>query len=306
LLTLEQCLTVKADDYNQCLGQLSHSLSCATGLNASLRFHYVLFDGDGQPKFEQLAELLVSFIVNYCFSAKKLQNLNPQQLSRLFMQARDLFRQYEHSGQAGEVLIYFLLESVLKAPQVLQKMPITTNTAEERKGGDGLHAKWNNQLQVLDIYFSESKLYGKFSDALRDAFNSMETFHAIRMRRHEYFLVTHNMQMLDPLVQEQLTDFFLGKPGKNIRTNHACLLGFDWKEYLCLNDSRRVAFVKEFETRYLLEAERLAKRVDEKLSTSSLKNFGFEFFVVPFKSVEEFRVWFNRALSGVRHAGVTS
>ncbi len=299
-------MSVKAEDYQECLGQLTHSLSCATAQDVSLRFHYVLFDGDGQPKFEQLAELLVSFIVNYCFSAKKLQNLNAQGYSKLFMQARDLFRRYEHSGQAGEVLIYFLLESVLKAPQVLQKMPITTNTEEERKGGDGLHAKWNEPLQLVDVYFSESKLYSRFPEALRDAFTSMETFHAVRMRKHEYFLATHNMQMLDPAVQEQLTDFFLGKPGKNIRTNHACLLGFDWKEYKCLSDSRRAEFLREFEARYLAEAAGFAQKIDEKLSNSSLKNFGFEFFIVPFKSVEEFRIWFNRALSGVKHASVTS
>jgi Cap4 SAVED domain len=271
-----------------------------------MRFHYVIPDGDGEPKFQHLAELLATFIINYCFSAKKLQNPTPQSLSKLFMQARDLFRKYEHSGQAGEVLIYFLLESILSAPQVLQKMPITTNTAEERKGGDGLHAKWNPELQLLDVFFSESKLYRDFSAALNDAFISMERFHATPMRAHEYFLATHNLQLLDPVAQEQLVDFFLGKPDKNIRTNHACLLGFDWDEYSCLDDARRVSFLSEFALRYASEAQRIRDKIDSKLSVCSIKNFRFEFFMVPFRSVKEFRVWFNRALTGVKYVGLPS
>lgn len=154
MLTLEKCLAVTAEHYRECLRELTHSLTCSRGLKAALRFHYVVPDGDGEPKFQHLAELLATFIVNYCFSARKFQNAGPQTLTKLYMQARDLFRKYEHSGQAGEVLIYFLLESVLSAPQVLQKMPITTNPGEERKGSDGLHAKWNPDLKLLDVFFS--------------------------------------------------------------------------------------------------------------------------------------------------------
>jgi hypothetical protein len=306
LLTLEQFLTVKPEHYHECLGELTHSFSCSPGVNASLRFHHVLPDGDGEPKFQHLAYLLATFIVNYCFNAKKLQNLTPQGHARLFMQARDLFRQYENSGQAGEVLIYFLLESILSAPQVLQKMPITTNAAEERKGGDGLHAKWNPDLQLLDVYFSESKLYADFSDALRDALASMEKFHAMDMRNHEFFLATHNLQLLDLIAQETLSDFFFGKPGTSIRTNHACLIGFDWNEYSCLTDSRRAAFLQDFEAKYLEEAEHIRNKIDAKLSKSSITKFKFEFFVVPFKSVEEFRSWFHKALSGVSNARISS
>jgi uncharacterized protein DUF1837 len=298
LVKLEQYLSVKPEHYAECIGELTRPVACSDGLEASLRYHYVLPDGDGQPKFQHLAEMLVAYIINYCFSAKKLQFLTPFESSKLFMQARDLFRKYEQSGQPGEVLIYFLLEAVLSATQVLQKMPISTNPGEERKGSDGVHAKWNPDRQLLDVFFSESKLYKDFGDALRDTFKSIETFHATPMRKHEYFLTTHQMQLLDPAAQEELTAFFTGKPGKQIRTNHACLIGFDWEEYRCLDDDRRAAFLVEFEQRYLAEAERIRDKIEERLSGSGIKHFRFHFFIVPFKSVEDFRAWFLAALVG--------
>jgi len=298
LLTLEQYLAVKPEHYHECLGELTHDLTCPSGLDASFRFHYVLTDGDGQPKFEYLADMLVGYIVNYCFSAKKLHTLTPYEFSRLFMQARELFRKNSHSGQAGEILIYFLLETVLSATQVLQKMPIVTNPADERKGGDGLHAKWNPDLKLLDVFFSESKLYKDFSGAIRSAFKSMEEFHATATRKHEYFLTTHNMGMLDPIAQQELTEFFTGKAGKNIRTNHACLIGFDWEEYKCLDDARRKQFLTDFETRYRAEAARIKDKINAHLGTSSINRFRLHFFLVPFKSVEQFRDWFMKALTG--------
>jgi hypothetical protein len=297
LLSLDKYLTVKPDDYKECLGELTHSLTCHGG-DASLRFHYVLFDGDGEPQFEQLAEQLATFVVTYSFNAKKFQNSTPQKLARLFMQARDLFRKYEHSGQAGEVLIYFLVEAILLAPQVLQKMPITTNPADERKGTDGIHAKWNPVLHLLDVYFCESKIWQNFSDALADAFKSMEKFHETKMRKHEFFLTTHNLQLVDQEGQDALTDFFLGKPGTKIRTNHACLLGFNWNEYACLGDHRRSEFLANFVTRYELEARAIRDKIDKKFSKSQINNFHFDFFMVPFRNVDEFRTWFQKALRG--------
>src|SRR5262249_47551518 len=150
----------------------------------------------------------------------------------------------------------------------------------------------------LDVYFAESKLHNDFARSLREAFVSLESFHATPMRKHEYLLATHNLQLLDQAAQQELMDFFTQKPGKLIRTNHACLLGFDWDEYKCLDDDRRAAFLKEFEIRYLEEAKKVRDKVDSKLSSCCLTKFGFEFFMVPFKSVEDFRVWFNAALTG--------
>ena len=297
MLNLNKLLCNFPEQFDECLGTLDHSLSFSANLQAELRFHYVQFDGDGEPKFEQLAELLVHSIITYCFGAKKRENLSAVEAVKLFTQARDLFRKYEHDGQAGEVLIYFLLESVLGAPQVIQKMPVTTNPKEERKGSDGLHARWNEKLGLLDIFFAESKLHQSFSGALTDAFESMESIHS-KKKKHEFFLATHNIQHLGLEAEEELLKYFTGKPGTKIRTNHACLLGFDWKEYKNLTLPGRAEFIAAFADRYRNEALQLRDKIDSKLHDCAIKHLRFEFLVLPFTSVADFRSFFNSALVG--------
>lgn len=62
-LSLEELLCVRSEHYGQCLAPLNHSLTCCDELSAELRFHYVIADGDGEPKFQQLATLLVHSIL---------------------------------------------------------------------------------------------------------------------------------------------------------------------------------------------------------------------------------------------------
>lgn len=298
MLDLNKLLCASPEQYAQCLAVLKHDLKCSPGLSAELRYHYVDFNGDGEPKFQLLAQMLVHSIITYCFGAKKRENLTATEAAQLFTQARDLFRKYDNAGQAGEVLIYFLLESVLGAPQILQKMPVTTNPAEERKGTDGLHAKWNPDLGLLDVFFAESKLYQCFTTALADAFVSMEKVHATPMKTHELFLATHNLQHLGADCEDELMRFLNGQVGTKIRTNHACLIGFDWEEYKCLGDERRAQFLAEFLERYRTEAFALRDKTDAKLQACAIKHLRFEFFLLPFRSVEDFRTWFNAALVG--------
>jgi len=298
VLNLNRLLCALPEQYEECFATLKHELACSTGLNAELRFHFVEFDGDGEPKFQHLAKLLVHSIITYCFGAKKRENLGAVEAARLFTQARDLFRKYEHAGQAGEVLIYFLLEAVLGAPQIVQKMPISTNPAEERKGTDGVHARWNEQLQLLDVFFAESKLYQSFSGALSDAFVSMEKLHSTQAIGHEFFITTHNLQHLGSESESDLLGFLSGKPGTKIRTNHACLLGFDWQEYKHLDAEGRTGFIADFVDRYGSEAVSLRDKIDAKLQECAIKHLRFEFFVVPFRSVADFRSRFNAALLG--------
>jgi hypothetical protein len=291
VLDLNKLLCASPEQYGQCLAVLEHDLKCSQGLSAELRYHYVDFDGDGEPKFQILAQMLVHSIITYCFGAKKRENLTAVEAAQLFTSARNLFRKYENAGQAGEVLIYFLLESVLGAPQILQKMPVTTNPAEERKGTDGLHAKWNPELGLLDLFFAESKLYQSFSKALVDAFASMEKIHTTPKKAHELFLATHNLQHLGADCEDDLMKFLNGQVGTKIRTNHACLIGFDWDEYKCLDDGRRAQFVAEFLQRYRIEAVALRDKIDGKLQACAIKHLRFEFFLLPFRSVEDFRAW---------------
>ena len=157
-ISLEGLLEAQRADYDANFSHIDHKVVCDEAPSASIRLHFVRADASGQPRFRELARLLVRYITVYCVRAERRKDLPELQRNEMFMQCRDLFVPLKDSGQVGELLIYFLLETVLYAPQALKKMPMTTNPNEERKGSDGVHLLWDEQASVLELIFAESKI----------------------------------------------------------------------------------------------------------------------------------------------------
>jgi hypothetical protein len=177
-------------------------------------------------------------------------------------------------------------------------MSLTTNAQDERKGSDGLHFAWNSELDLLELYFAEAKIWNSFAGALTDVFSSIETFHSAGLRQHELNLFSAHFRILDLELQKKILSYVNGKHAPKTRMTHACLLGFDWSEYNCLDDMRRRDFVAEFEDRYSSWAVEAIRKLETKLASFPLKHLRFEFFFLPFKSVADFRQLFEEALRG--------
>jgi len=298
--SLESLIEAQRVDYDANFSHVEHEIVCEEPPSATIRLHFVKADASGEPRFRELARLLVRHITLYCFKAERRRDLPELERNEMFMQARDLFRKTGNSGQVGELLIYFLLETVLNAPQALKKMPMTTNPNEERKGSDGVHLRWDEPAAVLEVIFAESKIWNSFSDALADAFTSMENFHDSRTKQHEVNAFTSGFSGLDPGLQKKVVSYVEGENSSNFRLTQACLIGFNWKEYECLTDGRRSDFIKEFEERYRAWADGMRESLNAKLKAFRHKHLRFEFFMLPFKDVEAFRNWFQEELTGIK------
>ena len=61
----------------------------------------------------------------------------------------------DRTGEAGEVLLFFLVEAILEAPQIVAKMELKTNHKDEVKGSDGIHARWNEKLGLVDFFLAK-------------------------------------------------------------------------------------------------------------------------------------------------------
>jgi hypothetical protein len=190
------------------------------------------------------------------------------------------------------------MEAVLNAPQALKKMPITTNKKEERKGSDGVHIRWNEGEQALEIFFAESKIWADFGKALADAFQSMDEFHNDGKKDDELKLVSAQFKIIDADLQGRVLQYIDGDDVLKTRITHVCLIGFNWSEYACLDDSRRNQFVADFEQRYAKWAASAVQKLENKVNAFQHKFVRFEVFFLPFKSVDDFRKWFEEGLRG--------
>lgn len=295
---LSEYIECSRDRYDACLDCIETGLKI-DGAEVTLRFHHLRFDGNGQPKFQDLANCLADHLIEYCFSARRRGNpTHPHDYGKLHREARRLLRKFETGGESGELLLYFLMESILGAPQILAKMDLKTNRKIEVLGSDGIHMKWNDQDKCVDLFFGEAKLEQSVSSALDNAFASIERFHSEGSSELEFGLVTSHFKWSDEKVRQAVIEYVdRQKPGPDCRINHACLIGYDWSEYQKLGGLRQDALEMEFKDRYRAHAPNLMKKFSARYDGCALKHLRFEVFFLPFRTVQEFRDAFNRAVS---------
>lgn len=295
--SLDQYLEVAVERYEAHLDVLNCD-SAIEGVTASLRFHHLRFDSNGQPKFGDLARCLAEHVVTFALSAQQRGNAERwDQRVKIANEAKRLFRRDDKSGEAGELLLYFLLEAVLRAPQIVAKMDLKTNSKVEIHGSDGIHVRWHAEDGQLDLYFGEAKMEQTVASALSNAFESIETFHANGMRDHEFGIVTRHYKWTDDDTKEAVLRYVdRGQPGGDCRINHACLIGYDWKEYAQLNNLRFQEMEMEFKRRYLRHTTRVQRLLTRRFNGCRQRHLRFEMFFLPFASVQEFRTAFVREL----------
>lgn len=301
---ISEKISVEDPDFSSCISMVKHDFKII-GIDTTIRLHYLKFDGNKKPMVKALADTLYAYIIDYCLSAKNRDEiLTTRQSTLLTKEARSLFRHPEitdespdKTGEAGETLLYFLMEAVLKAPQIVSKMELKTNHKDEVKGSDGIHARWNSDMEIVDFYFGESKLYMKVSDALTSALKSVNDFHDIKMYEHEFSMVTKHFKYADKEVKREISNLFInGNPGPNVRVNHACLIGYDYNGYENVFSEPQNKMKEIFERDFLANSSKLVKILQKKLDGFEKKHLVFDVFFLPFPSVVEFRKAFNEAL----------
>jgi hypothetical protein len=278
-VNLHTLLEVDKKDYSDLFSTVEHTIACGDIPSASVRLHFIRHDAGGLIPMNKVVDTLISYITHFCFTSERRAGLGEQARNRAFVEAKRLFRTSPKTGQPGELLVYFLIEAVLQAPQVLKKMLITTNPNDERKGSDGVHIRWTNDGEVLEVIFAEAKLYKDFAAALTNAFVSMTEFHNSATKHLEVNYFLNTFSLLTPEQQKVVTSYVEGENKGKCQEVHVCLIGHTWKEYEHLKTTEKQQFLKEFEARYLAWArEEMKPQLEAELAAFTHSHLRFEFF----------------------------
>jgi len=296
-VNLHDLLEVDRRDYSSLFSTVEHEITCGEVPAASVRLHFIRHDAGGLVPMGKVVDTLISYITHFCFTSERRADLGEQARNRTFVEAKRLFRKSPTTGQPGELLVYFLIEAVLQAPQVLKKMLITTNPNDERKGSDGVHIRWAAEEDLLEVIFAEAKLHRDFHAAVTDAFLSMTTFHNSATKNLEINYFLNAFSLLSPEQQEVITSYVEGEHKGKCQEVHVCLIGHTWKEYECVKTTEKKKFLEEFEGRYLTWArEEMKPKLDAELAAFTHSHLKFEFFFLPLTSVDNFRQLFLESL----------
>jgi hypothetical protein len=291
----------RADSMDACLHHYGPPAQ-VEGTRATLRTHFVVCGADGSPRVEELTRLLAAAVVDFCIPRTRIDEAkralladgSTLQLGRLQQEARDLFTSLTNSGEGGELLLYMLLEVVLRVPQVLCKMPLKTSSQMHVHGADGVHAMAKPD-GGLALYWGESKLYADATDAVRECLDSLAGFllGGSKAVRRDMLLLRDHAELEDEQLTRALRAFFDEGDARSARVEYrgACLVGFDHADYPDVRTGD-----EDVQKRVRAAADAWAKTVGRRVGLSKLDKIELEIFCVPFPSVAAYRDAVRQAL----------
>lgn len=273
------------------------------GTRANCRCHFVTRDAQGNVRLEALARKLVTEVTDYCIPRRRVDEAaehfartrSAEHFNALQREAKSLFTDIANSGEAGELLIFLLLERLLGIPQVLCKMSLKTNPAVHYHGVDGVHVKALEGGR-LAVYWCESKVYSDFTSATRACLQSIAPFlldDGLGPTERDLTLLGTKLDLGDPDLEERLVRYFVEDALEVTKREFrgATLVGFAVDEYPDPGDG----------TEGLPEAVR--EQVDgwyeaiaERVTSEGVESFEIEVFCLPLPSAERFRDAFREQL----------
>lgn len=273
------------------------------GTRTTCRCHFVARDGNGRVRIEALAEMLVSQITDYCIPRSRIAEArrlfdetgSTERFNRLQHEAKSLFADVVTSGEAGELLIFLLLERLLGIPQALCKMSLKTNTDIHVHGVDGVHVKALADGR-LAVYWCESKIYSDFADATRACLKSIAPYlldEGFGAAARDIALLRTNLDSGNPALDDFLVRFFVEDAIEVTMREFrgASLIGFTLSDYpdpgrsgTAIPDALRTEVDSWFEA------------VAGRVQNEGVESIELEVFCLPLPAVDQFREAFRRHL----------
>ena len=277
-------------------------------------FHYITF-ADGVPTVQEFVEYLYDCLIPYCLPKSKIHDalhgadltVDYSRIVRLHDDAKSLFirakNQLDSGGEPGELVLYALLEWVLKAPRLVSKMYLKTNNNMPVHGTDGIHLGYDEDKDLLTIYFGESKIYQSFSSAADAAFTSMADLLANAGQISREIEILNNLSDLNSLpapfkakIAEYINPYSTSALTLQKRIVHACLLGFEYSAYnrILLLEPDKVAAA--FEERYKRRIGSACRVIERHYGKRLPVTTNLHLFLLPFPSLSTFRTAFYEKL----------
>lgn len=274
------------------------------GTKTTCRTHWLACDAMGRPRMNALAERLATHVIDYCIPREKIEEAraqfnktkSPSSILRLESEAKSLFSSLAKSGEGGELLLYFLLETGLGIPQILCKMPLKTNTNLMINGVDGVHAKALENGNIA-VYWGESKVYDDFAGAASECFSSIAPYLLDAgggALRQDLLIARNNLDAGAREMSLKLARFFTEDAPESLKLEMrgACLVAFTHEDFSPPFDTDG----STVKAAVLAELKKWHSGVESRLAFRKIESFHIEFFCLPIPSSEQFRTAIAKSL----------
>jgi hypothetical protein len=287
----------------------------AKGLDVRGNFYYLALR-EGQPTVDEFVKLLYDHVPYFCLTRKDRQKYIDEwkktgelfHMQDMFDKARKLLIRSKESGKTvgepGEVILFMLLEGMLKVPQMCCKMALKTSEEMPVHGSDAIHMDFDPATKKLVLYWGESKLYGQFSDALDDICTSIQGFVTAeggkKPRDRDVDILCDHMNVPDGDAKDAILRYFdpYTDESNDLREVFACFVGFDFAYFKKLAGLDKTKAEAEFQKQYLDRIQTACALFEKKINSNKMHTLNFHFFLIPFPCVEALRKLYLQKLQG--------
>lgn len=244
---------------------------------------------------QELCDIIANFIYGKADIARKKSPIRAGNEARLVFGKADPAK----DGKYGELILFALVESVLRCPMVAHKIPTSFN--DQVKGGDGLFmGMYEDQTGTPQeaILIGEAKIWQGYAPALEDALKSVNRFHddtnSSQFVAQEFMVAMRSLSKLEGVDLEALYDYL--SPDKE--EYQSCLLVHPT---FIMYETPEIDNIETIASRQQ-EAEELIKAYIKKehkthqnliktktASYPALKKIYLDFFILPVRNVAAFR-----------------
>jgi Cap4 SAVED domain len=297
-------LDISESSYTALIDVIQEDINVNTRVDAS--FHFIKYHDCIDREVDFLKNLR-KHLVYYCFPKSRYTGKSVDEIADLVFEGRDKFFNAKdsangrsgasRSGELGEIALYFLLESYLKAPQIISKMSLKTTQGENFKGSDGIHLGIQNGKKC--IFYCESKLNKKRDLAFDDCIKSVLDFQG-KKKDFEISIINNHIDVSDPVLKDAIIEFLdpTKERGDDWLEVHSCFIGFNWEKFTDVeaipdNDD----LIENLKKNLAEDIVSIKAYLNQKIVFPTIKQ-RFFFFVMPFKDIEGLRSSFLKLLYG--------
>jgi hypothetical protein len=277
--------------------QLNQQFS-SSDLKINIRGYTIKFSGTTMS-VEGFTDALQLMVKNYVYSPEKIKKLGDKAIFNSIKFFGD--KDPSTDGKYGELLLFALVEAVLQCKMVAHKIRTLSNFKDQVKGGDGIFlGKYEIRKSLFhDAYLvGESKVMVSFPTAISDCFVSIDRFHDMAKSSEftstEFIVAKENLLIDEEIDIDELYDRLTPSTAmfKSQVLVHPVLIMYEYKKIGAIEREAATNLEAEAALREVL-IQGQSKFVDvirEKLDPyEDIKKVYLDFFLIPVRSVDEFR-----------------
>ncbi len=265
-------------------------------IHINVRAFTVSFD-DKKENLDGLAEFMVQRIKEYVLTPSEIKELEKRDIDP-WREAASYFgnRKSESEGKYGELLLFLLIEGILKSPMVAHKIKSISNMNAQVNGADGIFLGEINGAPSLLL--GESKMIGGRSRAISEALESISVFHEPLTKgtamKTELGVAKRN---IIELIDDKQLDYLMkaldyqSDTYKSLHKIYPVLIVYDDTKIKKIKCKGKVDGEKQSEIIFKSSSKSLLKIIQHKISEERkiLDDATLDFFFLPVSSVKTFR-----------------